>query len=74
MTEQNVEDYKNFDICRFCGKKNLISKIRNHCLSNSSFIGLAHQKSSTLQRIKVILSHFYLTILAVTIVILFRKI
>ena len=31
ITEENEEDYRNDNICRFCEKKIIDNKVRDHC-------------------------------------------
>ena len=44
MTEKNEEDYKNINICRFCEKKFLSDKVRDHCHLTGKYGGPAHSK------------------------------
>ena len=40
MTED--EDFKNDNICRFCGKEKLSDKVRDHCQLTGKYRGPAH--------------------------------
>ena len=42
MTQEDEEEYKNNDICRFCEKEILSDKIRNHCHLIGKYRGPAH--------------------------------
>ena len=42
MTQEDEEDYKNNDICRFCEKEILSDKIRDHFLLTGKYRGPAH--------------------------------
>ena len=44
MTEEDEEDYKNNDICRFCEKIIEFDKIRDHCHLTGNYRGPAHSK------------------------------
>ena len=44
MTEDDEEDYKNINICRFCGKNIDCDKVRDHCHLTGGFRGPAHSK------------------------------
>ena len=44
MTEKNEEDYRNNDICRFCGKEIITDKVRDHCHLTGKYRGPAHSK------------------------------
>ena len=42
MTQEDEEDYKNNNICRFCEKKNITNKARDHCHLTGNYRGPAH--------------------------------
>ena len=42
MTNVDVEDYKNNNICRFCEKEILSDKVRDHCHLTGKYRGPAH--------------------------------
>ena len=42
MTEEDEEDYKNNNICRFCEREILSDKVREHCHLTSKHRGQAH--------------------------------
>ena len=42
MTKENEEDFKNNIICRFCEKKILSDKVRDHCDLTGKYRGPAH--------------------------------
>ena len=42
MKQEDEEDYKNNNICRFCEKKILSDKVRDHCHLTSKYRGPAH--------------------------------
>ena len=44
MTEEDEEDFKNNNICRFCEKEILYDKIRDHCHLTGNYRGPAHSK------------------------------
>ena len=44
MTEENEEDYKNDNICRFCEKNIESDKVRDHCHLTGNYRGPAHSK------------------------------
>ena len=44
MTEEDEEDYKNDNICRFCEKEILSDKVRDHCHLTGKYRGPAHSK------------------------------
>ena len=44
MTQEDEEDYKNNNICRFCEKEITIDKVRDHCHLTGSYRGPAHSK------------------------------
>ena len=46
MTEENEEDYRNNNICRFCGKEIVFVKIRDHCHRTGNYRGPAHSKGN----------------------------
>ena len=43
MTEENEEDYRNDNICRFC-EKEISDKVRDHCHLTGKYRGPAHSK------------------------------
>ena len=45
MTEEDVEHYRNSDICRFCEKQRLSDRIRDHCHLTGKDRGPAHRIS-----------------------------
>ena len=44
MTEEDEEDYRNNNICRFCEKFIEADKIRDHCHLTGNYRGPAHSK------------------------------
>ena len=44
MTEEDEEDYRNNNICRFCDKNFESDKVRNHCHLTGKYRGPAHNK------------------------------
>ena len=42
MTEEDEEDYRKNNICRFCGKEILSDKVRDHCLLTGNYRCPAH--------------------------------
>ena len=44
MTEEDEEDYKNDNICRFCEKEILYNKVRDHCHLTGYYRGPAHSE------------------------------
>ena len=44
MTEEDEEDYRNDNICRFCEKEILSDKVRDHCHLTGKYRGPAHSK------------------------------
>ena len=44
MTQEDEEDYKNNNICRFCEKEILSDKVRDHCHLTGTYRGSAHSK------------------------------
>ena len=44
MTNQDEEDYRNNNICRFCEKEIISDKVRDHCHLLGKLRGLAHSK------------------------------
>ena len=44
MTDEDEEDYKNNDICRFCEKEILSDKVHDHCHLTGIYRGPAHSK------------------------------
>ena len=44
MTEENEEDYRKNDVCRFCGKNIESDKVRDHCPLTGGYRGPAHSK------------------------------
>ena len=44
MTEENEEDYRNNDICRFCEKNIESDKVGDHCHLTGCYRGPAHSK------------------------------
>ena len=43
MTEEDEEDYKNNNICRFCEREILSDKVRDHCHLTGKYRGPAHK-------------------------------
>ena len=43
MTQENEEDYKNNNICRFCEKEILSDKVRDHCHLTGKYQGPSHK-------------------------------
>ena len=44
MTEEDEDDYKNNNICRFCEKNIESDKVRDHCHLTDKYRGPAHKK------------------------------
>ena len=44
MTQEDEEDYKNDNTCRFCEKEILSDKVRNHCHLTGNYRGPVHSK------------------------------
>ena len=44
MTENDEEDFKNNNICRFCEKEIVSDKVRDHCHLTGNYRGPAHSK------------------------------
>ena len=44
MTEEEEEDFRNNNICRFCEKQIESDKFRDHCHLRSKYRGPAHSK------------------------------
>ena len=44
MTEEDEEDYRNHNVCRFCKKEILSDKIRDHCNLTGVYRGPVHSK------------------------------
>ena len=44
MTEENEENYRNIDICRFCEKEIIDNKVRDHFHLTGYYRGPAHSK------------------------------
>ena len=42
MTKENEENFRNFNICRFCEKEILSDKVRDHCHLTGKYRGPAH--------------------------------
>ena len=42
MTEDDEEDFKNIDVCRFCEKEIISDKVRDHCHLTGKYRGPAH--------------------------------
>ena len=42
MTDEDEEDYRNNDICRFCEKEIITDKVRDHCHLTGKYRGAAH--------------------------------
>ena len=42
MTEENEEDFRNDNVCRFCEKEIIPDKVRDHCHLTGSYRGPAH--------------------------------
>ena len=42
MTQEDIEDFKNNNICRFCEKEILSDKVRDHCHLTGKYRGPAH--------------------------------
>ena len=73
MTEED-EDFKKNDICRYCAKNIESGKVRDHCNLTGKYRGrLITFVILMLLRNKVILFHWYYTILVFMLVIYFLK-
>ena len=46
MTDEDEEDYRNDNICRFCEKEILYGKVRDHCHLTGNYRGPAHSESN----------------------------
>ena len=44
MTDEDEEDYRNDNICSFCGKELLSDKVRDHCHLTGKYRGPSHSK------------------------------
>ena len=44
MTEEDDEDYRNNNICRFCEREFITDKVRDHCHLTGKYRGPAHSK------------------------------
>ena len=44
MTKKDEEDYRNYDICRFCEKEIITDKVGDHCHLTGKYRGSAHSK------------------------------
>ena len=44
LTNQDEENYRNNNVCRFCEKEIISDKVRGHCHSTGKFRGPAHSK------------------------------
>ena len=44
MTDEDEEDYKNINVCRFCEKFNESDKVRDHCHLTGKYRGASHSK------------------------------
>ena len=44
MTDEDEEDYRNDNICRFCEKEILYGKVRDHCHLTGNYRGPAHSE------------------------------
>ena len=44
MTEENEEDFKNVNFCRFCEKNSESDKVTDHCHLTGKWRGQAHSK------------------------------
>ena len=47
MTEEHEEDYRNYNICRFCRKNIEPDKVTDHCHLTGNYRGVAHSKCKT---------------------------
>ena len=46
MTDDDEEEYRNHNVCRFCEKEILSDKVRDHCHLSGDYRGPAHSKSN----------------------------
>ena len=46
MTDEDEEDYRNNNVCRFCEKEILSDKVRDPCLLTGKYTGPAHSKGN----------------------------
>ena len=44
MTEEDEEDYRNNNICRFCEKEIIFDKVRDHCHLTGKYTGPANNR------------------------------
>ena len=44
MTDEDEEDYRNNNVCRFCEKEILSDKVRDHCHLTGKYRGVSHSK------------------------------
>ena len=76
MTEDDEEDYRKNNICRFCERKILSDKVRDHCHLTGKYRGPAHNTCNINVKQKdtiCILHHLHFILLVITIVICFLK-
>ena len=74
MTQEDEEDYRNNNTCRFCDKKNESKKVRDHCHLTGRYRGPAHSICNVnVTQNKVILYHLYFITFLIMIVICFSR-
>ena len=44
LTDENEEDFKNSNICRFCEKEIISDEVKDHCHLTGKYKGPAHSK------------------------------
>ena len=78
MTKKDEEYYRKNNNCKFCEKKIVSDKVRDHCHLTGKYRGSAHsicnKNKQILHRNKVLLIHLYFTILVTETVTHFLKI
>ena len=47
MKDEDEEDYRNIDVCRFCEKEIITDKVRDHCHLTGKYRGPAHSKCNS---------------------------
>ena len=75
MTQEDEEDYRNCNICRFCEKNFESDKVRDHCHLTGKYRGPAHNTCiiNVTQDKSNLIPFIYFTISVIMIVIYFLK-